>query len=172
MMNDDKLTSDRDVVAAAAGIVPGSHLAEALAGRADLMALTQRSHDAALTPRDPGGLSHAERAALACRMTRLNREAHLTRHYESLMHAADADEDTARIADPAFKGGSDSRLRAMLWHTDLVTREPRNATGADIDALRAAGLADADIVRLSGLIAFVSYQLRLVFGLRLMGERS
>jgi uncharacterized protein YciW len=37
-------------------------------------------------------------------------------------------------------------------------------------ALRTAGLDDADIVRLSELIAFVSYQIRVVAGLRLMAE--
>jgi uncharacterized protein YciW len=36
--------------------------------------------------------------------------------------------------------------------------------------LQSAGIADADIVRLSELIAFVSYQIRLVAGLRLMAE--
>ncbi len=35
---------------------------------------------------------------------------------------------------------------------------------------KAAGIAGADIVRLSELISFLSYQIRVVAGLRLMAE--
>ena len=53
---------------------------------------------------------------------------------------------------------------------DLVTRSPKDATKADIEALREAGLVDADIVRLAGLVAFVNYQLRVTAVLSVMGE--
>ena len=55
---------------------------------------------------------------------------------------------------------------------DLVTLGPKDAVAGDIQALRAAGLAEADIVRLSELIAFLAYELRLVAGLRLLGGES
>ena len=58
----------------------------------------------------------------------------------------------------------------MLRHTDLVTVDPKEAVDGDIAALKSAGLEDADIVRLSQLIAFVSYQIRVVAGLRLIAE--
>jgi uncharacterized protein YciW len=63
-------------------------------------------------------------------------------------------------------------MAAMLRHVDLVTCSPKDATRADIVALQRAGVADADIVRLSQLIAFVNYQVRVVAGLRLMGAAS
>jgi len=69
-----------------------------------------------------------------------------------------------------FDGGDDARAKAILRHTDLVTLNPKEATPDDVLALRTAGLDDADIVRLSELIAFVSYQIRVVAGLRLMAE--
>jgi len=74
------------------------------------------------------------------------------------------------IANTGFDGGDDARLKAIIRHTDLITTNPKEATAEDIAALRAAGLDDADIVRLSELIAFVSYQVRVVAGLRLMAE--
>ena len=44
----------------------------------------------------------------------------------------------------------------------------KKVTEDDISALRSAGISEEDIVRLSELIAFVSYQIRLVAGLKLM----
>jgi uncharacterized protein YciW len=74
------------------------------------------------------------------------------------------------FANTEFDGGDDARAKAILRHTDLVTLNPKEATPDDVLALRTAGLDDADIVRLSELIAFVSYQIRVVAGLRLMAE--
>ena len=51
-----------------------------------------------------------------------------------------------------------------------MTLSPKDAKEDDISALKSAGLDDADIVRLSELIAFVAYQIRVVIGLRLMAE--
>jgi uncharacterized protein YciW len=156
-----------DVVAKQAGLVPGSAAHEALLARAEIMAMTQATHDAALSPRDPGGLSHAERAALAARIARLNADEELAAHYDGLMRAASASAETARIAEPDFKG-DDRRVRALIAYTDLASASPRDATGADIEALKQAGIGDADIVRLAELNAFLAYQVRLVAGLKLM----
>ncbi|MCH8988180.1 MAG: hypothetical protein IIA92_05160 [Chloroflexi bacterium] len=155
------------VVAKAAGISAGSPLAGVLSGRSDVLELTEKSHDAALRPRQPGGLTHSERAALACRIAKLNSEPVLARHYKSLIGGGNR-----AIADTVFDGGEDTRLKAILRHTDLVTVNPKEAIDGDISALRSAGLDDADIVRLSELIAFVSYQIRVAAGLRLMAEVS
>jgi uncharacterized protein YciW len=67
---------------------------------------------------------------------------------------------------------SDARLSALIRHTDLIACQPRKASGADIELLSSAGVSEADIVRLSELIAFVSYQIRVVAGLRLMKGRA
>ena len=58
----------------------------------------------------------------------------------------------------------------MARQADLLTLAPRTATRGDIAALTAAGLAEADIVRLAELAAFVNYQLRVVAGLRLLKQ--
>lgn len=151
------------IVAKAAGISAGSPLAATLSGRSEIFELTEKSHDVALRPRKPGGLTHTERAALACRIALLNNESVLAQHYDAL-----AGGGSPKIADTGFDGGSDMRLRAILRHTDLVTVKPKEAASSDIAALKLAGIDEEDIVRLSQLIAFVSYQIRVVAGLRLM----
>ena len=46
------------------------------------------------------------------------------------------------------------------------TTDPRLGDRAALDALRDAGLGDAAIVALAQLVAFLSYQLRVVAGLQ------
>jgi uncharacterized protein YciW len=58
----------------------------------------------------------------------------------------------------------------MARYADRLTLAPREATRADIEALKAAGLGDADIVRLAELAGFVNYQLRVVAGLKLLKQ--
>jgi len=161
--------TDTDVIATIVGIEPGSPMAAVVAGRAGVMALTQQTHDGALTPQEPGGLSHAERAALACRIAKINGDKAFEEHFERLLENADAPESAARMAD-IFFSGRDARDRAFIRHVDLVAHAPRDATRRDVELLREAGIIDADIVRLAELVAFVSYQIRVAAGLRLMGE--
>ncbi|WP_209428341.1 hypothetical protein [Pararhodobacter sp. SW119] len=155
----------RHVLETAADVPATGPLAEALAVRGRLMELTQASHDAALLPEEPGGLSHALRAALAARIARLNGDVALAAHYTAL--AGDTGE--AALADPeAF--GNDTRISAILSYVDRVTTAPKDATRADIEMLRAAGIAEGDIVRLAGLVAFVNYQVRVALVLRKLGN--
>ena len=135
---------------------PGSPVAEAIAARGELMRASQANYDAVLTPADPGGLARPLRFALAARVARLGGDEQLADHY-----AADG-----ALPEP------DGRLAAILRHVELIATTPRDASRADIAALQAAGVATADIVRLSQLIAFVSYQLRLIAGLRLIGATA
>ena len=137
---------------------PGSPVAQALAARAPLMQASQANYDAVLTPQDPGGLSQALRFALAARVARLGGDARLAAHYAAGGALPETD-----------AGWQDAATTAILRHVDLIATTPRDATQADIAALQAAGVTTGDIVRLSQLIAFVSYQLRLIAGLRLMG---
>ena len=153
------------VVGRAVGISSSHPITGALSEREDILRLTEASHDAALKPEPSGGLSHSERAALACRMSLLNFDYELASHYQKMIS-----ETEASIADPNFYGGDDTRLKAIIVHTDLITRHPKDATAGDITALKAAGVMESDIVCLSELIAFTNYQARLTAGLRLMTQ--
>ena len=149
----------------ASGISAGHPLAAVLLSRDDILTMTEQAHDATLKPSDPGGISHGERAALCCRMARLNGEVTLAKHFSELM-----DGSVAQIADLNFDGDGDVRLAAILKHTDLVTGDTKSVVAGDIDALKRAEISEDDIVRLSELVAFASYQIRLTVGLRLMGK--
>jgi uncharacterized protein YciW len=160
-----------------AGVAPGTDLAAALERREEILRLSGAAEKAVLAPAAPGGLSHAERAALACRMALMNADEKLAGHYRGMFEAAGAPGTLAALLDPAAgadaagaNGAGDARLRAILRHVDMVTRAPRQATRADIEALKAAGVEEADIVRLSELVAFVNYQARVIAGLRLLGR--
>lgn len=157
---------------AAAGIGAGHPLAEMLAGREDIFTMTQQAHDAALAPGKPGGLSHGLRAALACRMARATGADALADHFADMASAAGCSEEEAQAAEAAFDGGADAWLSAIVRHTDLVTTDTKSVVAADIDALKAAEVSEDDIVRLSELVAFVSYQARVAVGLKLMGALS
>ena len=154
------------VIETVAGV--GAHLAPILAGRAELMRASQANCDAVLAPREPGGISRRVRLALAGRIARLNGDARLAEHY---LRALDGGAELG-LADPEAPPPADPLQAAMLRHVDLVTRAPREATRRDIDALREAGIAEADIVRLSQVIAFVNYQVRVIAGLRLLETGS
>jgi uncharacterized protein YciW len=123
-----------------------------IAHRADLMEATRRNERAVIAPDEPGGLSHAQRRALACRIAELNDASGLAAYY----------------APAATPDADDARWTAILRHVDLVTQRPKDATRDDIAALLAVGVTEADVVRLSQLIAFVNYQVRVIAGLRLI----
>ncbi len=148
----------------AANIEVQSSLVKELEARRDIFEATAKTEAAALTPQDPGKLTHVERAALAARMARLNNDPSMARYYEARVAGV---EDVA-LSAPETLPGIDGGMAALVRHVDLVTTRPRDATGDDIDVLKAAGWHESDIVRISELIAFVNYQLRLVAGLRLM----
>lgn len=155
-----------DTIDRIAGIAPGSVLATLRRERPDILALSQRSEEAAIRPKQEGTFSYALRSALACRVARHLKDAELAAHYLSDNDAIDV--VARRAADPSA-GSDDPRMAAILRHVDLVTLTPEEATRGDIEALRKAGLSDPEIVTLSGIIAFVNYQARVIAGLRIFG---
>lgn len=145
-----------------AGILPQSPLAEALASRADILRLSQASHDAVLLPKDSGGISHGLRAALAARMARQNDQAPLAAHYDDLMRRS------GEIEASPVSAADQRRVAVIVAHADLLTLRPREATRRNIEALTEAGIDDPDIVRLAELAAFVNYQARVIKGLQVL----
>ncbi|MFK0335588.1 CMD domain-containing protein [Rhizobium sp. NPDC090275] len=153
-----------------ADVKPGSALAEAMENRAEILRLSEAAHNAVLLPRDPGGLSHGLRAALAARMARHNSNEALADHYDTLVDRA-AESETSLLAQPGTNL-DDARTSEIVRHADRLTLAPRESTRGHIEALRSAGVTDADIVRLSELAAFVNYQVRVIAGLKLIGARK
>jgi uncharacterized protein YciW len=146
-----------------AGVPGQAKLAEALAARHSVLQMTDAAEAAVLAPDDPGAWSHDLRAAIAARVARLNRDEPAAARYATRMRAR----TYARLTDPA-DDGSTLELGLVMRFVDRVAARPRDIAAADITALQDDGVSDADIVRLCELNAFLSYQLRLIAGLRLM----
>jgi CMD domain protein len=164
-------TEPDDLVEDILGIAPGSRLAALRRRRPEALRHSQGAHEELLRPADPGGVSHAERAALALRVALREGEGALADRYRALLGRAGAPAALARAAedlsgDGAAAGGE--RLAALLRHADLVASRPGDCGQADIDRLSALGLSPRDIVAVTQLVAFVPYQVRLLAGLRAM----
>ena len=160
-----------DVIDHLVGSTPGSKLARLRAERPVLVAATQGSHQALFEPEDLGSVSHRERDGLALRVAVLTPSSELVAWHRERLAAQG--EDSATIA--AFERGPEgagltAREVATLHHADIVANTPGKARPDDIAALKAAGFSPRDIVTISQLIAFVSFQARLLVGLRLVGE--
>jgi uncharacterized protein YciW len=144
-----------DVIDRAAGLAPGDSLHAARRFRAAVVAATQASHDALLN--EPvEGLSSADRLRVAGHVCTLAGAASLARHYAERLAADPA----GRTAPPS------SALSAMLAFAAKLSTDPRLGDRAAVDALKRAGLGDPAIVALAQLVAFLSYQLRVVAGLQ------
>jgi CMD domain protein len=62
-----------------------------------------------------------------------------------------------------------ARLAAGLEHVHLLVFHPRDASPADMQRLLDAGWSSTAIVTLSQLVAFLSFQIRTIAGLRTLG---
>ncbi len=146
-------------------IQENSPLMEALQTRSNVLQLTQQAEDAVLKPVDCGGWSHSLRAALAARIAVNNGLPELADHYASMI----SDDACKPVAD-TDNDGSGQNLSHVVAYMDSVAVSPRDVVDTDISELQQQGVSDADIVRLTELNAFMAYQVRLVAGLRLLGE--
>ena len=153
-MNNDLQPSPMDVIDQAAGLQASDRLYAARRFRATAIEHTQASHDALLFDAVEG-LSVSDRLKVAIDVCQASRAATLTRHYQAL------------LADPARAQDTRSPAAAAMqqWSRTL-TLDPRNGDQSSLRALKASGLSDAAVVALAQLVAFLSYQTRVVAGLK------
>jgi uncharacterized protein YciW len=57
------------------------------------------------------------------------------------------------------------RLSAAFTHTHMLVFHPRDAAAPSLQSLLDAGWSTTDVVTVSQLVAFLSYQIRVVAGL-------
>jgi uncharacterized protein YciW len=124
-----------------------------------------------LRPAEPGALSQAERELIGLRVGLLSRAAPVAAEHRKNLLAIDPELAAAAERFPAGPA-LPARAAAILRFTDRLTNEPVAATRADIQALEAAGLSAPEIVTLAQLIAYLSFQVRLVAGLRALQEET
>jgi uncharacterized protein YciW len=143
-----------DVIDQAAGLKEGDRLYQARRFRATAIEHTQASHDALLF--DPvDGLSTADRLRVAIKVCEASQAPTLAAHYQSLLNEPARAAEVPSPAAPAMQ----------QWALTL-TLDPRRGDQASLQALKAAGMSDAAVVALAQLVAFLSYQTRVVAGLR------
>lgn len=80
-------------------------------------------------------------------------------------------EGPAYAVDAAHAALLGRRLTAALVHAHLLAYHPRDASAQALQALLAAGWSETDIVILSQLASFLSFQIRVVAGLRVLAAR-
>lgn len=185
-----------DVIDGLAGIQPGSALDGIRAGRAQARQEAQASFRALFEPEDPGDVSLAERFAVATFVAGLHGQPRIEEFYRSrlgpaLHGAVDLAVQEARgegpygsypagplsredVAGPRFqvpdalRGALGERLTAAFEHTHMLVFHPRDAAPEPLAALLRAGWSTTGIVTLSQLVAFLSYQIRAIAGLRVL----
>lgn len=158
-----------DLAEALLGIDPVSPLGALRRQRPDILRHTQGAYRELVRPDDPGGVTPAERAALALRVALIERHDALAAHYRTLLTARFTPEER-RAAETFPAPDGDGRLATLLRYADLVAQHPERTDQVEIDQLSALGLSAQDIVAVTQLVAFVPYQTRLLAGLRLLQE--
>jgi len=154
-----------DLIDQLTGLAPGSATHALRHQRNKVVAATQGSHDALFDPALPG-LSLEERLLVALYAARLTPSAALAAHYRARLEQLGADAAHVRAAaEGQPQDIAEPRLRAMLAFTRTLIEKPVEGDRAALQALPAAGLSTPAVVTLAQLIAFLSYQVRLVAGL-------
>ena len=81
-------------------------------------------------------------------------------------------------AGPVYRVGAATRqalgprLASAFEHTHMLVFHPRDAAPASLQALLDAGWSTTDIVTLSQIVAFLSFQIRVVIGLRTLAGHA
>ena len=187
-----------DAIDTLVGISPGSHLAGLRAQRVQARDNAQASYLALFHPAEPVAISLVERYAIAVFVAGLHRQPAITAFYAAglsaqpdLLLMLDAEIDRGATAGPygAYPDGPLSaedkdgpsftsitavgpRLQAALAHTHMLVFHPRDAQAQALRRLEAAGWSATGIVTLSQLVAFLSFQIRVIVGLRALAKAN
>ncbi|QLR43215.1 alkylhydroperoxidase domain protein [Enterobacter sp. RHBSTW-00994] len=144
----------QDILAELAEIVPGSPLAQARATRDAATRHAQGSYETLFSQQDPA-FALDERFAVAAKVAKWHNAPSLAAHYAGF-----------GLANPIS-----SRLTPALNFARLLTFSPVEATPGALNTLTQAGWSKEAIVTLAQVIAFVSFQSRLIAGLRLLNDK-
>lgn len=166
----------KDVVDQLVGLTPGTPTFDVRHKRDKVAAATQGSYDALFDPALPG-LSLADRLLVALYATRITPSPLLAAHYHArAVEAGVAAADIAVAESGKPSDAANPQLAAVLEYTRKLIEKPVEGDEAALKTLPAAGVSTPAVVTLSQLIAFLSYQTRLVAGLVAMkaaeGQRS
>lgn len=163
-------TASRDTIDHIAGLAPGS-AAHAVRHQRDKVATaTQGCEDALFGPGLPGGLTQAERLAVAHDIARVSGLPALAAHYRAALQPLHAEPAVQALVETPDAAIADARLQASVHFARTLATHPARSDQAALLALPAAGLWVPDTVLLAQLIGFVTYQLRVVAGVAALAQ--
>jgi len=188
--------AEADVIDTLVGIRPGSALDAIRARRPEARAQAQASWRALFAPAAPGGVTLEDRFAVAYFVTGLHGQADIAAFHAQKLAAARRAAVDAAVAEargqgpygsypagplsqenapgPVYRAGAATRqalgakLAAAFEHVHMLVFHPRDAEPGSLQAMLDAGWSTDDIVTLSQLVAFLSFQIRAVAGLRVL----
>jgi uncharacterized peroxidase-related enzyme len=115
----------------------------------------------------PSRLSPVERELAAYVVSLLNATTHCGSGLRIALdhHGADPAHVAAVESSPSSPATGDQRLDAICAYAAKLTRTPAAMAETDVEALRAAGLDDLDVLDLNNLVAYYNYLNRVSNGL-------
>ncbi|NNF59313.1 MAG: peroxidase-related enzyme [Rhodothermaceae bacterium] len=112
------------------------------------------------------GLKRAERELLATVVSAANGCAYCTRHHSEALNAYWKDETrVAQVVEEYTAADLSARERAMLDYGVALTRAPAAVSETDVDALRAVGFSDSDVLDIALITAYFNFVNRIAEGL-------
>ena len=153
-----------DVIDQAVPLAEGDALHVLRRQRPKIVDATQGSYAAMFAP-TVAGVSVAERLLIALHACHLSGAVTLADHYRARLQAEGA--DAALVATAEGRGAAaDARVATLLAFTAKLIVRPIEGDRRAVQSLADAGLTPAAIVAVGQLIAFLSYQIRVVAGLQ------
>lgn len=115
----------------------------------------------------PSPLTRAEREMIGIAVSRLNRCAYCVAHHVAGLVGLlpDDRQHLARNLATGDEADLSPRERALVAYAERLTSEPASVRPEHIDALRAAGLTDREILDAAQAAAYFAYANRIVLGL-------
>lgn len=112
-----------------------------------------------------GGLSRLQRELVATSVSRANGCEYCTVHHSEAYARYEKDTEKVRAvaANPESAPLADDE-RALVAYALKLTRTPSAVTRSDVDALRAAGLSDRDVLAAAAVTGYFNFVNRLVLG--------
>ncbi len=156
-----------DLIDTLVGLDPQGSTYAARHFRTKVLNGTQASYDALFSP--ALGLSLTYRWLVALYASRLSGANELAEHYLEQARANNVEESLIEAVESGqLDGVNDNILESILLFTRKLIQKPIEGDQAALLELKQVGVATPDIVALAQLIAFLSYQIRLVAGLKAM----
>ena len=164
--SDGAIEASEDTLDRVLEIGAGSPLYDLRQQRSKVVNATQASEDLLLGS-SIEGLSGQDRLLVALLACVLTPAPELALEYKlRLQHLGAPRSLVESVANYQHKAIDDHRLRTILTFTETLITEPVKADKQALISLKDSGLSTPEITALAQLIAFISYQVRVLAGLR------